>query len=88
MFVANPQGDVRRQLVMFFDQTRKKYDQDPQLMVCVLPNIGSALYAAIKRTSDTELGIPTQCVQVTHTRLAKVQVGVATSCVIWKTHHS
>ncbi|GJJ79067.1 eukaryotic translation initiation factor 2C [Entomortierella parvispora] len=45
----------------------------PQLLVCVLPNIGVPLYAEIKRVADTILGVSTQCVQGKHIRTPKKQ---------------
>ena len=45
----------------------------PQLIVCVLPNTGTPLYAEIKRVSDTIIGVATQCVQSKHTMQPKIQ---------------
>ncbi|MCE8166469.1 MAG: hypothetical protein I3270_02375 [Candidatus Moeniiplasma glomeromycotorum] len=45
----------------------------PQLIVCILPNKGTPLYAEIKRVSDTVIGVATQCVQSRHVQQAKKQ---------------
>jgi len=45
----------------------------PQLLVCILPNMGVPLYAEIKRVADTTLGVSTQCVQAKHTNPPKKQ---------------
>lgn len=72
-FLGNPMGDVEQQLRQFYQATGNRYQKRPQLLVCILPNTGTPLYAEIKRVSDTILGIPTQCLQVKHTRLPKKQ---------------
>ncbi|CAB4440014.1 unnamed protein product [Rhizophagus irregularis] len=38
----------------------------PQLILCILPNTGQELYAAIKRIGETVIGVATQCVQSVH----------------------
>lgn len=73
IYFGNPQGDVESQLRQYYQRTGDKYQKRPQLLVIILPNTGVQLYAEIKRVSDTVIGIPTQCVQVKHTRQAKKQ---------------
>ena len=38
----------------------------PQLILCILPNIEVPLYAKIKRVTDTVIGVASQCVQSKH----------------------
>ncbi len=44
-----------------------------QFLLCILPNTGAPLYNEIKRVSETELGIVTQCIQLRHARNPKPQ---------------
>jgi len=60
---ANPNGNISNILAQSFEDAHKKYGRPPQLILCVLPDTKAALYNSIKRVSDTELGVPTQCVQ-------------------------
>jgi len=73
IFFGSPQGDIEHQLREHYQSTGNRYQKRPQLLVCILPNTGVPLYAEIKRVSDTVIGIPTQCVQVKHTRMPKKQ---------------
>jgi hypothetical protein len=45
----------------------------PQLILCILPNMGIDLYAEIKRVGDTIIGVATQCIQSAHMRQPKKQ---------------
>lgn len=69
----NPQGDIEQILRAFYQFVGNRYKQRPQMVVCILPSTGQPLYAEIKRVSDTVLGIPTQCLQVKHTKMPKKQ---------------
>ncbi|KAG0293797.1 Eukaryotic translation initiation factor 2C [Dissophora globulifera] len=70
---ASPVGDIEGSLKMAWVRTGNAVKSQPQLLVCILPNTGVPLYAEIKRVSDTVIGIPTQCVQMIHTRSPKKQ---------------
>ncbi|KAG0049752.1 argonaute 1 [Linnemannia elongata] len=70
---ANPHGDIEGSLKNAWMRAGNAVKSQPQLLVCVLPNTGVPLYAEIKRVSDTVIGIPTQCVQMSHTRVPKKQ---------------
>ncbi|KAF9088048.1 Eukaryotic translation initiation factor 2C [Mortierella sp. GBA35] len=70
---ANPHGDIEGSLKNAWIRAGNAVKSPPQLLVCILPNTGVPLYAEIKRVSDTVIGIPTQCVQMSHTRVPKKQ---------------
>ncbi|KAG0300267.1 eukaryotic translation initiation factor 2C, 2 [Linnemannia gamsii] len=70
---ANPHGDIEDSLKNAWMRAGNAVKSQPQLLVCILPNTGVPLYAEIKRVSDTVIGIPTQCVQMSHTRVPKKQ---------------
>ncbi|KAF8918027.1 eukaryotic translation initiation factor 2C, 3, partial [Dissophora ornata] len=70
---ASPQGGIESSLKAAWVRAGNAVKSQPQLLVCILPNIGVPLYAEIKRVSDTVIGIPTQCVQMAHTRNPKKQ---------------
>jgi len=70
---ANPHGDIERHLKDAWLLAGNAVKSQPQLLVCILPNTGVPLYANIKRVSDTIIGIPTQCVQKSHTMNPKKQ---------------
>ncbi|PKK58711.1 Piwi-domain-containing protein, partial [Rhizophagus irregularis] len=66
---ANPIGNIEESLKKAWLKARDKaWGVKPQLILCILPNAGSNLYAEIKRVSDTVIGVATQCVQSTHTK--------------------
>lgn len=45
----------------------------PQLILCILPNTGTPLYAEVKRVCDTVIGVSSQCIQSKHMMAAKKQ---------------
>jgi eukaryotic translation initiation factor 2C len=49
--------------------------------MCILPGKRTHPYGEIKRISDTVLGIPTQCVQGSHTRRPNPQY-IANVCLV------
>ncbi|OAQ24024.1 Piwi-domain-containing protein [Linnemannia elongata AG-77] len=71
---ANPHGVIEDSLQNACTRARNAVGSQPQsqsqsqLLVCILPNKGVPLYAEIKRVGDTVIGIPTQCIQMAHTR--------------------
>ncbi|RGB39104.1 Piwi domain-containing protein [Rhizophagus diaphanus] len=71
---ANPIGNTEESLKKAWLKARDKaWGVKPQLILCILPNTGSDLYAEIKRVSDTVIGVATQCVQSVHTKNPKKQ---------------
>ncbi|KAG0229804.1 hypothetical protein BGW42_001330 [Actinomortierella wolfii] len=70
---ADPHGDIEGRLKQAWLRAGNAVKSHPQLLLCFLPNTGLPLYAEIKRVSDTVIGIPTQCVQMTHARNPKKQ---------------
>ncbi|KAI8098878.1 Piwi domain-containing protein [Halteromyces radiatus] len=70
---ADPQGNIERTLKEAWLKAGNAAKAQPQLILCILPNTGTPLYAEIKRISDTVIGIPTQCLQSKHIGDAKKQ---------------
>lgn len=60
---ADPQGNIEQHLKDAFLKAGNAAKSHPQILFCILPNSGKALYAEIKRISDTILALPTQCLQ-------------------------
>ncbi|CAB4375543.1 unnamed protein product [Rhizophagus irregularis] len=69
----NPIGNTEESLKKSWVRAGNSAKAKPQLILCILPNTGSHLYAEIKRVSDTVIGVATQCVQSTHTIKPKKQ---------------
>ncbi|KAI8062500.1 Piwi domain-containing protein [Gongronella butleri] len=63
---ADPQGNIERTLKEAWLKAGNAAKAQPQMIFCLLPNTGVALYAEIKRVSDTIIGVPTQCLQSKH----------------------
>ncbi|KAI7905151.1 Piwi domain-containing protein [Cokeromyces recurvatus] len=70
---ANPQGDIERSLKEAWLKAGNVAKSKPQVIFCILPSTITALYAEIKRVSDTVIGVPTQCLQSKHISEAKKQ---------------
>ncbi|KAI7856147.1 Piwi domain-containing protein [Circinella umbellata] len=70
---ASPQGNIEQTLKDAYMKAGNAVKSAPQLLLCILPGKGVALYAEIKRISDTILGLPTQCIQSIHVNQAKPQ---------------
>ncbi|KAF9304752.1 eukaryotic translation initiation factor 2C, 2 [Mortierella antarctica] len=70
---ANPLGDIEAALKGIWMKAGNMVKSMPQLIVCVLPNTGTPLYAEIKRVTDTVIGVSSQCVQMKHIQMAKRQ---------------
>jgi hypothetical protein len=70
---ADPQGHIERTLKEAWLKAGNTAKANPQLILCILPNTGTPLYAEIKRVSDTVIGVPTQCLQSKHIGEAKKQ---------------
>ncbi|KAG0342673.1 Eukaryotic translation initiation factor 2C [Podila horticola] len=68
---ANPRSDIEGALKLVYVQAGKAAQLKPQLLVCILPNAGVSLYVAIKRVTDTVLGVSSQCLQQKHIPSAK-----------------
>ncbi|KAG0212796.1 hypothetical protein BGX28_005643 [Mortierella sp. GBA30] len=73
LMYQNPHGDLAASIKMAWIQTGNAVKSQPQLLVCLLPNTGTPLYAEIKRVTDTILGVCSQCLQIRHTREPKKQ---------------
>ena len=61
-------NDVEQTLKKAFQQAGNTVKAQPQIIMCVLPNSGTALYAEIKRVGETVIGVATQCILGKHTR--------------------
>lgn len=70
---ANPIGNIEASLKEAWLRAGNSAKAQPQLIVCILPNKGTPLYAEIKRVSDTVIGVATQCIQSRHAMQAKRQ---------------
>ncbi|CAG8811518.1 9795_t:CDS:1, partial [Racocetra fulgida] len=62
--------EILKQMWLMAGNTAKAH---PQLILCVLPNVGIPLYAEIKRVCDTIIGVASQCIQGKHMLAAKKQ---------------
>ncbi|KAF9927987.1 hypothetical protein BGZ67_007217, partial [Mortierella alpina] len=69
----NPQGDIEQGLRAAWKVAGDQVKKYPQLLLCILPNTGTPLYAEIKRVTDTVLGSASQCMQSIHTVQPKPQ---------------
>ncbi|KAF9435066.1 hypothetical protein BGZ76_006969, partial [Entomortierella beljakovae] len=70
---VSPQGNVEAGLKSAWIQAGNAVKSQPQLLLCILTNTGTQLYAEIKRVTDTILGVSSQCIQSKHTREPKKQ---------------
>ncbi|KAG0352789.1 eukaryotic translation initiation factor 2C, 2, partial [Gamsiella multidivaricata] len=70
---ANPHSNIEGTLKSAWIQAGNAVKSVPQLLVCILPNTGTPLYAEIKRVTDTILGLSSQCLQIKHMREPKKQ---------------
>uniref|UniRef100_U9UWV0 Piwi-domain-containing protein n=1 Tax=Rhizophagus irregularis (strain DAOM 181602 / DAOM 197198 / MUCL 43194) TaxID=747089 RepID=U9UWV0_RHIID len=70
---ASPQGDIENILKQAWLRAGNISKAQPQLILCILPNIGVPLYAEIKRVADTVIGVASQCCQNKHMIQAKKQ---------------
>jgi hypothetical protein len=70
---ANPSGNIEQILVDAYVVTGASFQEKPQLLLCVLPNTNVALYAEVKRVTDTVIGVISQCIQSKHMMAAKRQ---------------
>lgn len=64
---ARPNGDpltYRREVEQKYKNARDHLKNDLQLMFFILPDDDEKRYRAIKYTTDTVLGVPSQCVQL------------------------
>lgn len=70
---ASPQADIEGTLKQAWLRAGNTSKAQPQLILCILPNIGVPLYAEIKRVTDTVIGVASQCCQNKHMIQAKKQ---------------
>ncbi|RIA93562.1 Piwi domain-containing protein [Glomus cerebriforme] len=70
---CNHQGDIERSLRYAWIRAGNLAKLQPQLILCILPDIRVRLYVEIKRVSDTMIGVATQCIQGKHMFAAKKQ---------------
>lgn len=59
---GNMQGDFRKEMGMAYAKARLDRNQQVQIIIIIIPKKSSDIYGKIKLISDTELGIPTQCI--------------------------
>src|ERR1051325_1188925 len=70
---VGPQPNIEEELKKAWLKAGNIAKAQPQLILCILPNTGTPLYAEIKRVSDTVIGVASQCVQSRHTMQPKKQ---------------
>ncbi|GES81009.1 piwi domain-containing protein [Rhizophagus clarus] len=63
---ANPIGNIEESLKLAWLKAGNTAKANPQLILCVLPEIVKELYAEIKRVGETIIGVATQCIQHEH----------------------
>lgn len=73
IFKANRQSDVAMHLRVAWFAAEKQYRCPPQVIVCIKPDDTVPLYAEIKRVSDTQLGVVTQCIVAKHLKRCNPQ---------------
>lgn len=59
---ARPSDPVDKVLSHAAQQAMKAFKTKPRIILVVLPDTGAALYKEVKQTSDSLLGIPSQCI--------------------------
>ncbi|KAF9935761.1 Eukaryotic translation initiation factor 2C [Modicella reniformis] len=67
----NPQSIIEDGLRQAWIRAGDQVKSKPQLLVCILPNTGTALYAEIKRVTDTIIGVASQCLQAQSVKIPK-----------------
>ncbi|KAI9295202.1 Piwi-domain-containing protein [Neoconidiobolus thromboides FSU 785] len=65
---VNPQGNIENSLRERWLLTGNTYQMEPQLILFILPNTGTPLYAEVKRVCDTVIGVSSQCVQLNYVK--------------------
>jgi hypothetical protein len=60
---ADPQGNIDRILKEYLLMAGNSAKANPQLILCILPNTSTPLYAEIKRITDTIVRVASQCGQ-------------------------
>lgn len=65
---GSPRNGVESTLKNAYQAAGNAANAEPQIIMCILPNTGTPLYAEIKRTGETVLGVATQCCQGKHIR--------------------
>ncbi|KNE62897.1 hypothetical protein AMAG_08075 [Allomyces macrogynus ATCC 38327] len=69
---SSPEG-VEAALRAIYQAMGNAFNQEPQLLVCLLPTKSAAMYAKIKQIGDTVLGVPTQCLVLNKVQHASAQ---------------
>lgn len=64
-------GEVEELMKVCFQEMESRGNGPPQLIVVIKQDKGSVSYGRIKRTSDTVLGIPSQCIVAANVRNTK-----------------
>ncbi|TPX33837.1 hypothetical protein SmJEL517_g03304 [Synchytrium microbalum] len=70
---SNPDGNIELIMKNGFMDAGSATAGRPQIILCILPNMGVPLYAEIKRVSDTIIGVATQCLLAKHILNVKKQ---------------
>ncbi|KAE9129959.1 Protein argonaute 12 [Phytophthora fragariae] len=67
-------GEVEDLMKTCYRELEARGDSPPQLIMVIKQDKGSVSYGRIKRTSDTVLGIPSQCIVASNLRRANLQL--------------
>ncbi|KAG6614629.1 Argonaute4 (AGO4) [Phytophthora cinnamomi] len=71
---ARERGEVEDLMKTCYRELENRGNGPPQLIMVIKQDKGSVSYGRIKRTSDTILGIPSQCIVATNLRRANPQL--------------
>ena len=69
---AHPR-QVEKTMIDTYLMTGNTFEQRPQMILCVLPNSGAHLYAQVKSSCETVIGVMSQCLLAKHIKAPKKQ---------------
>ncbi|KAJ1971850.1 hypothetical protein H4R33_007142, partial [Dimargaris cristalligena] len=70
---GHPMQDMGSNLRKAWDSGRKAFGALPKIIYVVLGSTAAVIYGEVKRISDTQMGAPTQCMQIKHLRRPNIQ---------------
>ena len=60
--------DIEASVRNAYEQANRAFGKPAQFILVVLPSTDAHVYGEVKRVGDTQLGVPTQCMQMKHMR--------------------
>lgn len=60
---ADPQANIEKVLKDAYMQAGNAEKFQPQIIMCIVPNVNSQIYGEIKRITDTVIGVPSQVIK-------------------------